>query len=153
MKKLKKSLPGRIDARVEHPDAGAGIGCGVGNKECFVDILYLESENFNQEIRRPDSAVFVLCMPRSDDTPLQIRALVACCRAFGGDLLPGFIDSDFIRPFSNRYRIKGTPTFLIFKHGNEIGRLLGRHTPEALTRFAKETLGSDRAENTVMSGK
>lgn len=110
-----------------------------------MDITCLGFDNFNREVTRQDQILFLLCMPQNRDFPEQVQALVECCRRFNGRLTPGVLDEAFIEPFRCRYEVRGTPTFLIFNAGNELDRLLGLHSSEALTRFAEETLGSKRA--------
>ncbi len=104
-------------------------------------ITYLGFDNFFDEISRQDQMIFLLCMPQNNDFQEQVQALLDCCRNFEGGLTPAVLDEAFIEPFGRRYEVRGTPTFLIFNNGNELDRRLGLHCPEALTRFANETLG------------
>lgn len=107
-----------------------------------MNIICLGFDNFTDAISRQDQVLFLLCMPHNNDYPEQVQALQDCCKDFDGLLIPGVVNEAFIEPFRLRYEVRGTPTFLIFKNGNELDRLLGMHSPEALVRFAEETLGS-----------
>lgn len=106
-----------------------------------MDLYHFGFRNFEFELLQHHQAVLLLCLPRNSDYFSQVQALMGCCKAWDGSLTPGVLDEDFVEPFKRRYSVGGTPTFLIFKQGKELERRLGQHSPEALIRFAEETLG------------
>lgn len=96
--------------------------------------------SFEQEALKNDCPVVLLCMHRGREFSSHAEVLRDTAEAFPDRLVPLVLDEEFIEPFRHRFGVKGTPTFLVFFEGREMGRLLGQHDRDALYRLIKESL-------------
>ena len=79
--------------------------------------------------------VLLLCMPRGDDFPSQVRLLEDIAARHGLRLAAGLLAEEFIDGFKKKYDIPGTPTYLIFSEGRERNRLMGLADFQSLESF------------------
>jgi thioredoxin-like negative regulator of GroEL len=91
------------------------------------------AENFQKDILDEKIPVLLLYTDHNSDFPHQFSVLQNYANQSGGTLKIGRLAEEFMPAFQESYRITGTPTFLLFDHGRETGRLLGRADLQKLT--------------------
>jgi hypothetical protein len=84
--------------------------------------------------------VLVGCLHKNYEYKEQVEALQTISQSFGGQLEIFLLDVPLIKAFMQRFRIFGTPTFLILLGGQEKGRLLGQTNSEDLRDFVLRIL-------------
>lgn len=84
--------------------------------------------------------VLVGCLHRHCDYQKQIEALQKMSESFGEQLDIFLLTIPTLKVFMEKYRVLGTPTFLILVAGKEQGRLLGQSKSEDLRDFVLQTL-------------
>jgi 3'-phosphoadenosine 5'-phosphosulfate sulfotransferase (PAPS reductase)/FAD synthetase len=70
----------------------------------------------------------------------QIQVVKQVSEMLNGKVSIYLLDDTFINSFSARYRIYGSPTFLLLKKGVEIDRLLGEVDENTLFMFLTRNL-------------
>jgi thioredoxin 1 len=98
-------------------------------------LLRLDDANFDTEVRRPDSAVPILvdfgarwCGPCRALRPIVERL----AGAYAGRVRVAEVDVDEAPEVVRRLGIRGTPTVVVFRGGQEVARQLGATTRERL---------------------
>lgn len=84
--------------------------------------------------------VLVGCLHKNFEYKEQVEALQAISQTFGDQLEIFLLDVALINAFMQRFKIFGTPTFLILLGGKEKGRLLGQTKSEDLRDFVLRIL-------------
>ncbi len=103
-------------------------------------VMLIGSENFKKEVIEEEKPVLMLCILRSTGFYEQIDVLKNISMD-NSEMLKGcMLEEEFVRAFSKKFRIRGTPTFLLFNKGKENGRMLGHADLESLTEFVSQTL-------------
>jgi hypothetical protein len=102
-------------------------------------IRLIRPENFEQEVVAEKKPVLLLCMPRDDEFPDQLKAVEDIATKYREGLKVGLLEEEFIEAFKKRYRIVGTPTFLLLVEGEEKGRLLGLANHRMLTTLISQS--------------
>lgn len=91
------------------------------------------------ESNRP---VLVACLHRSEDWDQLISELQSTAEYFEGRLLVVVTDCSK-EPFAaERLGLLGTPTFLLYAAGREVGRLIGRADSPSLRALVKSVLAA-----------
>lgn len=96
-------------------------------------VCLIRPENFAQEVIAAKKPVLLLCMPRDDEFPQQVKVIEDIARKYSHELKVGLLEEEFIEAFKKNYSIIGTPTFLILVEGKERSRMLGLADQETLT--------------------
>lgn len=102
-------------------------------------IRLIRPENFEQEVAAEKKPVLLLCMHRDDEFPNQLKAVEDIATKYREGLKVGLLEEEFIDAFKKRYRIVGTPTFLLLVEGEEKGRLLGLANHRMLTNLISQS--------------
>jgi hypothetical protein len=84
--------------------------------------------------------VLVGCLHNNFEYKEQVEALQHISQTFGDQLEIFLLDVPLIKAFMQKFRIFGTPTFLILLAGQEKGRLLGQTKSEDLRDFVLRIL-------------
>jgi hypothetical protein len=84
--------------------------------------------------------VLVGCLHKNFEYKEQVEALQNISQTFGDQLEIFLLDVPLINAFMQKFRIFGTPTFLILLAGQERGRLLGQTKSEDLRNFVLRIL-------------
>ena len=100
----------------------------------------IRPDNFIDEVLSAGKPVLLLCMPRDDDFPEQLKLMEDIAAHHRTWLKVGFLAEAFTEYFKNKFDIPGTPTFLIFLKGKEKNRMLGLADSRTLGSFIAETL-------------
>jgi len=101
----------------------------------------IHAGNLEQEVIFEKKPVLILCMPLNDQFSQQKKILEELAAERLAEIKTGLIREDFIEPFRKNYGVKGTPTFLVLKKGQEVGRLLGVAERSTLSRWLDEIIG------------
>lgn len=96
------------------------------------EIYFVNENNFNALVIHEKRPVLLMCMPRGVQFAGQVDILSQTTAGFAGDLKIAVLEEPFIPLFKKRYRVAGTPTYLILQQGEEKGRLLGLADKRAL---------------------
>ena len=92
----------------------------------------IRPENFEREVIAEKKPVLLLCMPRDEEFPKQLKVMEDIARNYSGGLKVGLLEEGFIEAFKKHFSIVGTPTFLILLEGKERARMLGLADREML---------------------
>jgi thioredoxin-like negative regulator of GroEL len=71
----------------------------------------------------------------------QIASLREVYGDFANQLDVCLVDESSLPMVEKRFTIMGTPTYLLFRNGKELGRYLGYARPEALREFVGKHIG------------
>jgi len=99
-------------------------------------------DNFESEIRLELRPVLLACIHRGFEAKEQLKILEAASRKIDQNVKICYL----YEGFRHAYRVltvEGTPTFLLFVDGEEIGRVLGKVAPEVLIEFVSEKLAQE----------
>ena len=99
----------------------------------------IRPENFEQEVIAEKKPVLLLCMPRDEELPNQLKVMEDIARRYGQELKVGVLQEEFIEAFKREYGVVGTPTFLMLVEGKEKNRMLGLADRETLTDLISQT--------------
>jgi len=109
-----------------------------------MSITTIRSDNFGLEVIEEKRPVLLVCSRRYFEFREQTEVLKSVSEKYGKTLKVCMLNEDFIRVFSEKFGIEGTPTFLIFNAGKEINRMLGKADKETLIAFISKTLPFSR---------
>jgi hypothetical protein len=96
-------------------------------------VRIIRPENFEQEVVAEKKPFLLLCMPRDEEFPKQLKVIEDVATKCSEGIKVGLLAEEFIEAFRKRYSIVGTPTFLILVEGEERSRMLGLADPKMLT--------------------
>lgn len=108
------------------------------------EIHFIDEDNFEAVVIREQRPVLLLCMPRDQQFDGQIKVLTETAARYAGRLKVGLLDEGFIGPFKKKYRVLGTPTFLVLQEGREKNRLLGLADEPMLEGLIREACCAPR---------
>jgi thiol-disulfide isomerase/thioredoxin len=107
----------------------------------------IEPQAFDVELRGGGVPLLVAFLKRNERFSDQVGVLEATCRRCGGSLRCFLYDEDYLDMATERFSVKGTPTFLLFHRGREVDRLIGESDGDTLNEFVGTSLaGLDRAD-------
>jgi len=98
-------------------------------------IRLIRPENFEREVIGEKKPFLLLCMPRDEEFPNQLKVIEDIARKYSEELKVGLLHEEFIEAFKKDYEILGTPTFLILVEGKERSRMLGLADHQMLTNL------------------
>ena len=107
-------------------------------KRSLVTLIGLD--NFEEEVIKTREPVLLLCMPQNHETQSQIDVIKRIAKVYAEELKVCLLEEVFIRTFSQKFSVRGTPTFFIFNEGIEKNRLLGQAEYETLIDFINGSL-------------
>jgi len=84
------------------------------------------------------NSLLLACIYKDYDYPRQMDFLQKVSDCFKDRLTVCVPDEHSLKPLMKNLNVIGTPTFLIFRHGKEQARYLGKATWESLLSFVKE---------------
>ena len=95
-------------------------------------VSLIRSEDFEREVFAEKKPVLLLCMPRDEEFPQQLKVMEDIATKYGQQLKVGVLEEEFIEAFKKNYNVVGTPTFLLLVEGKERARMLGLTDQETL---------------------
>jgi len=102
----------------------------------------LEPQRFDVELQGT-SLLLLAFLKRNERFRSQTDVLTRACSGFGYPLECFVYDFDYLDTAMERFKIKGTPTFLLFSEGQEVNRLIGETDSESLEEFVRSSLEGD----------
>lgn len=120
---------------------------GRKSSEKMATIHSIGLEDFEQEVLHAPLPVLVLCMHPDPEFQGQLEVIADTCGATeGNNLKVCLLKEESVGVFGETYGVGGTPTFLLFKDGKEMNRLLGQAEPDILKAFLSQTLAEKGGE-------
>lgn len=105
----------------------------IERESCIETISNLNFKNHVLQSRKP---VLLLCMSSRQMLPEQVDALRQhIADNYDGDISICALEEDFMHAFKQMYGVNGSPVFILFQKGKEIGRMLGIADPGHLSAF------------------
>ncbi len=101
-------------------------------------VTVIRSEDFGPQVISENKPLLLLCMPRNEEFPAQLKILECIAGKYSGELKVGVLEEESIEAFKRNYHVIGTPTFLVLVKGKERGRALGLANEETLTELLEE---------------
>ena len=102
-------------------------------------------ENFEREVLKEKMPVLVLCMHQDSDFYGQIEIIERITsESYCHRLKVCLLKEESVGVFREKYGVGGTPTFIVFRGGREISRLLGQAESAILQEFLSQTLSSNQ---------
>jgi hypothetical protein len=98
-------------------------------------VCLIRPDNFEREVVAEKKPVLLLCMPRDEEFPNQLKVLEDIATKYSQELKVGVLEEGLIEAFKKNYSVVGTPTFLMLVEGKERGRMLGLADQEMLTNL------------------
>ena len=104
-------------------------------------IRLVGSEDFEDEVLKKKAPVLVLCIRNDSEIEGHVEVVNhVTAEPHGETLHVCLLEEEYLGIFREKYKVSGTPTFLIFSHGKEIGRLLGQIDGTTLKEFLSKML-------------
>ncbi|QGY38704.1 thioredoxin [Pseudodesulfovibrio cashew] len=100
----------------------------------------LEPQAFDIELQSGQGPCLVAFLKRNDRYRDQMKILEEASAAYGGVFRFYLFDADYLDTALERFKVKGTPTFLLFREGREVSRLIGESDRETLGEFIESAL-------------
>lgn len=100
----------------------------------------ISNNNFEADILATDKPVLLMCVPGGRIHAEQARVLEQLSDHYRKMVDICCLEEDFINGFKKMYSINGTPVFLLFHRGQEMGRMLGMTDKERLEAFLTRNL-------------
>lgn len=109
----------------------------------YMEMLYvftsIAMDNFESEIRLELRPVLLACIRHGFEAKEQLKILEAVSRKITRNVKICLL----YEGLNDAYRVlsvEGTPTFILYLDGEEIGRILGKVSPKVLNEFVVEKL-------------
>lgn len=100
----------------------------------------IEPQAFEVELQGSPSPLLVAFLKRNERFAHQAKALERMESAHGDRVRCFLFNSDYLGPAMERFKVKGTPTFLLFDHGLEVDRLIGESDDDTLDEFVRNSI-------------
>ncbi len=95
-------------------------------------VTVIRSKDFGLQMIAENKPLLLLCMPRNEEFPAQLKILECIASKYSGELKVGVLEEESIEAFKRNYNVIGTPTFLVLVKGEERARTLGLANEETL---------------------
>ncbi|XXJ20426.1 thioredoxin family protein [Desulfovibrio caledoniensis] len=98
-------------------------------------IKIIEPQAIDIELQNGSGPLLVAFLKRNEKFSGQVAVLEAACRTHGGSVRCFLYNADYLDTATDRFAVKGTPTFLLFHGGREVNRLIGESDGPTLDEF------------------
>ncbi len=98
---------------------------------------------FNENQLGVEKPAVILFTSIESDFEDQIKILELAVNNISLDISAYLIEKESMDSFAQRYHVKGSPTYLLFKSGLEKGRILGKTSIAELTDFLNKHLSPE----------
>lgn len=109
-------------------------------------VLIISNRNFEADILSTDRPVLLMCVSGGRAYAEQKQVLQQLSGRFREQVGLCCLEEDLINGFKEMYNIKGTPVFLLFHNGREMGRMLGMADRDRLEAFLIRNLHAKKAQ-------
>ena len=113
----------------------------------MVNLPIIDIDNLESKIMASDNSILLACIPQGYEFKEQIEVVEEISKKYHPFLKVCLVAQDSIQVLGKKFRIRGTPFFLIFEEGKEKGRLLGSVNKKTLISFLLKTLPCFRKNN------
>ena len=103
-------------------------------------ICVICENNFSQEVINERRPLLLLCIGKDDNYKNQLELTERMSILYGDLLKFGRLEESFLAAFKKKYKVIGTPTYLILLKGEERNRFLGLTDEKDLTDFILSSL-------------
>ena len=100
----------------------------------------IEPQAFDIELQSSGGPLLVAFLKRNERYSAQVEVLEKACRRTGDDLRCFLYNTDYLDMATERFSVKGTPTFLLFQGGREVNRLIGESDGDTMDDFIDSSL-------------
>lgn len=104
-------------------------------------IKTLEPQSFELELQSSEEPFLVAFLRHNERYSSQATALDGASQDFADAMRCYLFDTDYLETAMDRFKVKGTPTFLLFSKGREVDRLMGETDRETLDDFIRNAIG------------
>ncbi|WP_319584346.1 thioredoxin family protein [uncultured Pseudodesulfovibrio sp.] len=98
-------------------------------------IKTIEPQAIDIELQNGDGPLLVAFLKRNEKYSGQVAVLESACRTHGESVRCFLYNADYLDTATDRFAVKGTPTFLLFHEGREVNRLIGESDGPTLDEF------------------
>lgn len=102
----------------------------------------IKPQAFDIELQGNTDPFLVAFLKRNERFSTQARMLEETEKAFGTRLRCFLFNSDYLDTAMDRFKVKGTPTYLLFEDGQEVDRLIGESDGETMDEFIRNSIGN-----------
>jgi len=103
-------------------------------------IKTLEPQAFDLELQNSREPLLVAFLKRNARFRGQSDVLNDASNEYRNQVSCYLYDADYLETAKERFRVKGTPTFLLFSGGREVDRLIGESDRETLDDFIRNAI-------------
>ena len=100
----------------------------------------IEPQAIDIELRSGNVPLLVAFLKRNERYSSQLEVLEKACGRHGQALRCYLYDADYLDTATDRFAVKGTPTFLLFQEGREVNRLIGESDGDTLDEFIRDAI-------------
>ena len=100
----------------------------------------IKPQAFDMELQGSTSPLLVAFLKRNERYAFQAKVLERAELAYGGRVRCFLFNSDYLDTAMERFEVHGTPTFILFDQGCEVGRLIGESDDETLGDFVNNAV-------------
>jgi thiol-disulfide isomerase/thioredoxin len=98
-------------------------------------IKIIEPQAIDMELQSGGGPLLVAFLKRNEKYSGQVEVLKTACRTHGQSVRCFLYNADYLDTATERFAVKGTPTFLLFHGGREVNRLIGESDGDTLDEF------------------
>ncbi|BDQ33238.1 thioredoxin family protein [Pseudodesulfovibrio portus] len=101
----------------------------------------IKPQAFDMELEGGSGLLLVAFLKRNERFAFQAEAVERVEQARSGSVRCFLFNADYLDTAMERFAVKGTPTFILFDQGREVGRLIGESDSDALNEFLGNYIG------------
>lgn len=121
-------------------------------------LVRIEQETIGIYLGDESRPLIIACLVKDRDLAENIGQLQSVSASFEKEkLLVSYTLDDMLPYFSNRFNVRGTPTYLLIANGIVLGTLLGKNSGIVIVQFVHEMLSgykpTKKTCSTSKSGK
>jgi thioredoxin-like negative regulator of GroEL len=107
-----------------------------------MSLSILRPDNFQQEILDEQKLVLLACIHPGNEFRKQSELLKTVASRFDGGLKVCLLTHDGAKAIMDRFRVEGTPTYILLRQGREKERLLGETDLDTLSASVQPLLAA-----------
>lgn len=96
---------------------------------------------FDIELHGSTHPLLVAFLKRNERFGSQTEVLEKAEKEYSDKVRCFLFNADYLDTAMERFKVKGTPTFLLFDQGREVDRLIGESDGDTLDEFIRNSIG------------
>ena len=100
----------------------------------------IKPQAFDIELEGESAPLLVAFLKRNERFAFQAEVLERAEQTFGDRVRCFLFNADYLDTAMERFAVKGTPTFILFDRGHEVGRLIGESDSDTLDEFLRNSI-------------